>query len=414
MTKFSIVELLIYGGVFAIGLALICSFLSKVSPFWRDLFKRRGRTLLVSLIIAGFAAGGVCKLWRWWDEKSEKEYSSRQIASTDAETFFKRLKRPEKGYHHCAAIWALSEKAQKGGAAETEKIVNGAIEILQDRSRSAYSRWPCCYVLSGIGDVRALPALKERLMDETEEEVVRSCAACALSEFKGEDAREILEQAAKEVKCEEVMSCIKRYLPVEDNEQSLDGWNGGPPDAYQFGFLNDPNNEGKKIGHLKSIRAIKEGEYGVFATSIRADAYLGKRVRLSANLQSKEVKGRAGLWFRVDGDGKQLSFDNMANRPVKGTTEWQRYELVVDAPAESKNIIYGLLLDGEGEIQFRDLQMETVGKEVSTTGIALYQRRYVLYAAFAGGMMLLFGVVWGVIGWRRKCGRKALQSQNSG
>lgn len=40
-----------------------------------------------------------------------------------------------------------------------------------------------------------------------------------------------------------------------------------------------------------------------------------------------------GLWFRVDGTtGKSLSFDNMQDRAVKGTTEWARYEIVLDVP----------------------------------------------------------------------------------
>ena len=33
----------------------------------------------------------------------------------------------------------------------------------------------------------------------------------------------------------------------------------------------------------------------------------------------------AGLWMRVDKGKDMVAFDNMQDRPIKGTTDWQRY-----------------------------------------------------------------------------------------
>jgi hypothetical protein len=45
-------------------------------------------------------------------------------------------------------------------------------------------------------------------------------------------------------------------------------------------------------------------------------------------------------------------YDNMQRRPIKGTTELAKYELVLFVPNEATSISYGVLLDGTGQIWF--------------------------------------------------------------
>ncbi len=102
--------------------------------------------------------------------------------------------------------------------------------------------------------------------------------------------------------------------------------------------------------------------------TISADEYRGKRVSLSALLHPRGVSDGAGLWFRVDGvDGKVLAFDNMRSRPILGTQNWQRYDLVIDVPENGKQIAYGVLLIGTGKLGIDELRFDTVGKDVPTT-----------------------------------------------
>ncbi len=85
------------------------------------------------------------------------------------------------------------------------------------------------------------------------------------------------------------------------------------------------------------------------------DKYKGKRLRLTGYVKTKDVEdGWAGLGLRVDGDkealpdGKQsrkmLAFDNMQNRPLKGTMDCTKCEIVIDVPDSATNIAYSVLL----------------------------------------------------------------------
>jgi hypothetical protein len=62
-----------------------------------------------------------------------------------------------------------------------------------------------------------------------------------------------------------------------------------------------------------------------------------------------------------------LAFDNMAGRPVAGTTDWDHYAVVLDVPDEARAIALGVLLVGEGQAWMSDFNVEIVGPEVKTT-----------------------------------------------
>ena len=59
--------------------------------------------------------------------------------------------------------------------------------------------------------------------------------------------------------------------------------------------------------------------------------------------------------------------DNMAARPIRGTTSWTRYAVVVDVPADVTRLVVGLLLDGSGKAVFADARVEVVGNDVPVT-----------------------------------------------
>jgi len=95
------------------------------------------------------------------------------------------------------------------------------------------------------------------------------------------------------------------------------------------------------------------------AQILNAHNYRAKKVKMSAYVKSEAVEHWAGLWMRVDGPDRELhSFDNMEDRPIKGTTEWERYEIVLPVYEESFEIFFGVLLDGGGKLWLRDFQLE--------------------------------------------------------
>jgi hypothetical protein len=92
-------------------------------------------------------------------------------------------------------------------------------------------------------------------------------------------------------------------------------------------------------------------------------------VRLSGWLKTKDVAGAAALWMRVDGADKTLAFDNMDKRSVKGTKDWAKYEIVLDVPAASQDITFGLLLAGKGRAWVDDFKFEVVDDKVKSTNL---------------------------------------------
>ena len=90
--------------------------------------------------------------------------------------------------------------------------------------------------------------------------------------------------------------------------------------------------------------------------NVQADHYLGKRVRFSAFVKTERAQEWAGLWMRVDKGTQTAAFDNMHDRPITASTNWQKYDVVLDVPEDATGISFGVLLSGSGEVsKFRSL-----------------------------------------------------------
>jgi hypothetical protein len=144
---------------------------------------------------------------------------------------------------------------------------------------------------------------------------------------------------------------------------------GKAPKDYEASVDRDTTRNGKPSASLKSIAAKPDG-FATLMQMAKADAYRGKRLRLSGYVQSKDVGGWAGMWLRIDGPkGEPLGFDNMEKRPIKGTTDWKKYEIVVDVPQNAKELAFGLMLTGTGQLWMADLNFDVVGKDVASTSM---------------------------------------------
>jgi hypothetical protein len=153
------------------------------------------------------------------------------------------------------------------------------------------------------------------------------------------------------------------------------GWfkAGSEPKSYDMGIDKGAGQDGKNTATIKS-NAKKIKGFGTLMQNCLPDNYLGKRVRMTGLVKTKDVSDWAGLWFRIDENGstKSLGFDNMKDgkkdRSIKGTTDWTKYEIVLDVPLSSSNLAYGALLVGTGQIWFDDIKFEVVDNTVATTG----------------------------------------------
>ncbi len=141
---------------------------------------------------------------------------------------------------------------------------------------------------------------------------------------------------------------------------------GSAPDSYKMGIVEGAGQAEKNAATIQSSDKAISG-FGTLMQDCLPDKYIGKKVKMTGEMKSKDVKEWAGFWIRVDG-GKQYSpttFDNMQDRAIKGTTDWKKYEITLDVPEGATNIAYGALLDGTGQIWFENLTFEIIG--TSTT-----------------------------------------------
>lgn len=149
------------------------------------------------------------------------------------------------------------------------------------------------------------------------------------------------------------------------------GWfaAGSKPRSYEMGIDKGAGEDGKNCATIKSIDKKIDG-FGTLMQQSMPTIYLGKRVRMTGMMKSKDVTGWAGLWFRVDqaNSNQSLSFDNMYDRPIKGTTVWTKCEIVLDVPSNASLLAYGALLDGTGQIWFDNIKFEIVDNTVPLTG----------------------------------------------
>ncbi|MCH8851066.1 MAG: DUF3471 domain-containing protein [Planctomycetes bacterium] len=153
-----------------------------------------------------------------------------------------------------------------------------------------------------------------------------------------------------------------------------EGW-GGLSEGYELASDTKVAKTGRRSGRIRYIGGAKTNSpgFGSLTQCIDVGKYRGQRVRYRGYLQTeKVVTGRATLWMRIEGaDGGVIAFDNRRDRRVHGTTEWKRYEVVLDVPAEAATMCFGMLLKGDGSAWVDDLKIEIVGGDVPITGTPL-------------------------------------------
>ncbi|MFD3446611.1 helix-turn-helix transcriptional regulator [Microbacteriaceae bacterium 4G12] len=152
------------------------------------------------------------------------------------------------------------------------------------------------------------------------------------------------------------------------------GWvlSGSHPAEYEMGLDYHNAHQGKVAAYVKAKENVTYGGFATFMQMFKADRYRSKRLRLTAFVKTNEVKEWAGLWMRIDGKDSTdpLGMDNMQNRPIKETTNWQLYSIVLDVPQEAVGVAFGVLLSGEGCVWVDDFRLDEVDEKVPVTDLS--------------------------------------------
>jgi len=98
---------------------------------------------------------------------------------------------------------------------------------------------------------------------------------------------------------------------------------------------------------------------GSITGSAPADSFRRRRVRIIADIETKNVIVGASAWLRIDGPSRSLVFDYGSDNAVKGTSTGHR-EITLYVPAAATRIAFGLLLTGPGEATAKGVRIEAL------------------------------------------------------
>jgi len=170
-----------------------------------------------------------------------------------------------------------------------------------------------------------------------------------------------------------------RNLSFEDATEATGGhprgWeflqHGGNP-SFEFAVDDQVAKDGK---HSLRIKRTGTEPYCLVSQTIKADRFRGKRVRLTAfvRLDNVESFGRgvsgAYLLLKSDGGGGR-SFDDMRDRPLRGTKPWTEVNVEIDVLPVAAVIEFGAGLTGSGTLWVDAFKLEAVttgGNSAQTT-----------------------------------------------
>jgi hypothetical protein len=160
-------------------------------------------------------------------------------------------------------------------------------------------------------------------------------------------------------------------LYAQNKRNTPTGWGatGSNPGGYDYIVDTTERHGGKSSALIRPKATAEKDKFGSLVQAIRPDKYRGKRIRFSGYVKTEDVGENVQLWVRVDGPGmRALDFSNMDKRSIKGTTDWKKYDLVIDVPAEAEAIVFGAFLGGTtGRAWIDDLQLESVGNDTPKT-----------------------------------------------
>jgi erythromycin esterase-like protein len=116
---------------------------------------------------------------------------------------------------------------------------------------------------------------------------------------------------------------------------------------------------GKNSGYIESKKDAKT--FGALSYYIPA-GYIGDKIKLTGYMKTENVSYAAGLWMKIN---PNLGFYNMLDKEIKGTNEWNEYEIELDyKDVEAESIEIGGLLAGKGKIWIDNLKVTIDGKEL--------------------------------------------------
>ncbi len=164
--------------------------------------------------------------------------------------------------------------------------------------------------------------------------------------------------------CQTKKEIGKLNLDFENSQNNTaENWESFGNESYIIGIDSTTAQNGKKSATIAYNG--DQPDYKAWAFEIPAH-FEGKKIKLTGYIKTENVTdGYAGLWMRLD---PSVGFDNMKDRGVTGTTNWKKYEIVLDVKlSNAKTIVVGGLLVGKGKMWIDNLEVTVDGHSLENT-----------------------------------------------
>jgi hypothetical protein len=143
------------------------------------------------------------------------------------------------------------------------------------------------------------------------------------------------------------------------------------PNEYEIRLDHRIFHSSKASLHMRSRLGSPKG-FAKLSQRLIANDYRGTRLHMSAFLKTEITWGSVRLWLQTIGEGGSvLAFDDMHERPVTGTTGWTRYDFTLDVPQQARDIEFGVILAGNGQVWADDFTIRAGGNEVYSDSIEM-------------------------------------------
>jgi hypothetical protein len=148
------------------------------------------------------------------------------------------------------------------------------------------------------------------------------------------------------------------------------GWHkaGSNKEDFRIGLDDKVSHHGQKSAFVESIAKEPSGFCTLMQTFTNKD-YSDKRVKMTCFVKTEGTIDTAQMWVRIDDYDKKVfgDFDNMDNRPITGTNDWMKCEIIFDVPVSNCSINFGIILYGTGKTWIDNVSFEIVDKLTEKT-----------------------------------------------
>ena len=122
------------------------------------------------------------------------------------------------------------------------------------------------------------------------------------------------------------------------------------------------------LAAVKDAKQYTDNSSSLFFFVTKGSPLLGQRIRVTCWLKTSNVQNWASAFVIIIGKNKlHLAYDDMSDRPIRGTTDWQQVELVTDISKEPCVVYFGPDLYGPGELWGDDFQIAIAPRDTPIT-----------------------------------------------